>query len=135
MGEGRDPERRTPRGPKPSEWRRWLGIVLRTVHLMGVVWMGAGLMATPMQAGGPGAWLTLASGVALLFSELVDGRIALGELAGAVVLAKLAAVAWMAFGVAGGEGALPLFWAVMALSAISSHAPRDLRHWTPRARR
>lgn len=126
--QGREPGRRSG-GPKPSEWRRWLGIGLRTAHLMGVVWMGAGMMATPMQAGGPGAWLTLASGLALLLSELIDGRIALSELAGAVVLVKLAAVAWMALG---GAGALPLFWAVMAVSAISSHAPRDLRHWTPR---
>jgi hypothetical protein len=119
-------------GPKPAEWRRWLGIGLRTLHLMGVVWMGAGMLATPMQAGGAGAQLTLASGVALLVSELADGRIALRELAGALVLAKLAAVAWMA---AGGAGALPLFWVVMAVSAISSHAPRGLRHWRPGAGR
>ena len=50
----------------------------------------------------------------------------------AEVLAKLAAVAWMALG---GAGAQPLFWAVLVLSAISSHAPRELRHWPVLPRR
>ena len=129
-----DTPRRPVKPPKPAEWRRWLGIVLRTAHLAGVVWMGAAYVgpAAPavgsggVAAGHSGALLVLVSGVALLLSEWFDGRIRLGELAGVVVLAKLAAVAWMALG---GAGAQALFWAVLLLSAISSHAPRELRHW------
>jgi hypothetical protein len=135
-----DTPRRPGKPPKPAEWRRWLGIVLRSAHLAGVVWMGAAYVGTAapavgaggMAAGHTGALLVLVSGVALLLSEWFDGRIRLGELAGAVVLAKLAAVAWMALG---GAGAQPLFWAVLVLSAISSHAPRELRHWPVLPRR
>lgn len=115
------------RSAKPAEWRRWVGIVLRSLHLAGVVWLGAALLGAPVGEGG--GWLTLASGVGLLASELVDRRVALGELAGLVVLAKLAAVAAM---LRWPVAALPLFWVLLGVSAISAHAPKALRHWRPR---
>lgn len=111
---------------KPPEWRRWLGIALRSAHLAGVVLLGAGLLGAPV--GAAGVWATLASGGALLASELADRRLALGELAGAVVLLKLALVAAM---VAWPGTAPALFWALLALSAVVSHAPKGLRHWRP----
>ena len=131
---------RRDRQAKPAAWRRWLGIALRTLHLVGVVWMGAAFVGAPASqvaaggavAGYAAALVVLGSGLALLLSEWVDRRIRLSELAGAVVLAKLAAVAWMALG---GAGAQPLFWALLVLSAVSSHAPRELRHWPVLRRR
>jgi hypothetical protein len=110
---------------RPAAWRRWLGIVLRTVHLVGVTMMGAALSGAPTNYHA-GALLTLVSGVALLFSELADRRVQLGELAGVVVLLKLAVVTWIAFDE---RHALPLFWALLIVSAVVSHAPRGLRHW------
>jgi hypothetical protein len=113
--------------PKPSEWRRWLGIGLRALHLAGVTLLGSVLLGAP--AGDVlGPLLTLASGIALLAIEVADGRVHLGELAGAVVLAKLAIVGWMLFNPAHAPW---LFWAVLLISAVVSHAPRDLRHWRP----
>jgi hypothetical protein len=117
------------RPPKPPEWRRWLGIVLRAAHIAGVVLLGASLLGAPLGAAGAG--LTLASGLALLASELADRRVALSELAGAVVLLKLGLVALM---LAWPAAALPLFWALLVLSALVSHAPKGLRHWSPRRR-
>lgn len=114
------------KAPKPPEWRRWLGIALRAAHLAGVVLLGAALLGAPLAAAGAG--LTLASGLALLASELADRRIALTELAGAVVLLKLLLVAAM---LAWPAAALPLFWALLGLSALVSHAPKGLRHWSP----
>lgn len=111
---------------KPAEWRRWLGIVLRTLHLAGVVWLGAALLGAPVGAGG--GWLTLLSGLGLFASELIDGRVAVQELAGAVVVAKLGVVAAM---LAWPAAALPLFWTLLMVSALSSHAPKGLRHWRP----
>lgn len=116
----------TQRPPKPAEWRRWVGIVLRTLHLAGVVWLGAALLGAPVGTGG--GWLTLLSGLGLFASELVDRRIAPTELAGAVVLAKLAAVAAMLVWPVAAPG---LFWALLAVSAVSAHAPKPLRHWRP----
>lgn len=117
------------KAPKPPEWRRWLGIGLRAAHLAGVVLLGASLLGAPV--GTAGAALTLASGLALLASELADRRVVLTELAGAVVLLKLALVAAM---LAWPVAALPLFWGLLALSALVSHAPKGLRHWRPRRR-
>lgn len=109
---------------KPSAWRRWLGIVLRSAHLAGVVWLGAALLGAAVGPGG--AWLTLASGVGLFASELVDRRVAVGELAGTVVIGKLLGVAAM---LAWPAAALALFWALLIVSSLSAHAPKPLRHW------
>jgi hypothetical protein len=117
----------TPSGKRP-DWRRWLGILLRTAHIAGVVMMGAGVMG----AGAPGTQLgpvvVLATGLALLAAELADGRVRLGEVAGGVVLLKLGIVGWMALDAARAE---ILFWTLLVLSTIVSHAPRRVRHWKP----
>lgn len=111
---------------KPAEWRRWLGIALRALHLAGVALLAAQLQGAPGAAAG--GWLTLLSGLALLAAERADGRVFLDELAGAWVLVKLALVA---AGLAWPAAALPLFWSLLAVSAVLSHAPRALRHWKP----
>jgi hypothetical protein len=117
----------TPHRAKPPEWRRWVGIVLRAAHLVGVTLMGAELLGAG--AARSGAALTLASGILLFISELADGQVRWRELAGGWVLAKLGllalavAVPWLA---------APVFWTVLVVSAVLSHAPRDLRHWPRR---
>lgn len=112
---------------EPAAWRRWLGIVLRTGHLCGVTWLGAALLGAPVSVV-PAAIFTAASGAALLAIELLDRRILLGDFAGIVSIAKLAILAWMAVDTA---RAPLLFWPVLVVSALSSHAPRWLRHWRP----
>lgn len=112
---------------KPAEWRRWLGIALRTAHIAAVALLAAQLLG----AGGVarwGAWAAFGTGLGMLASELADRRIHLGEVAGATVLLKLALVGAMALWQ---TIAPPLFWAVLALSAVISHAPKGLRHWRP----
>ncbi|CAD5373877.1 hypothetical protein RA210_U40280 [Rubrivivax sp. A210] len=112
------------RGPA---WERALSLLLRTGHLMAVIALGAALLGAPVARGHVGPFV-LASGAALLGLDLWARRLSLLDLAGVVVLLKLAASAWMAWGHA---GALPLFWAVVALSSLSAHAPKALRHWRP----
>ena len=68
---------------------------------------------------------------ALLAMECADGRIRLLELAGTVALAKLVLAAWMVIVPA---HAAALFWILLVASALSSHAPRALRHWRPGSR-
>ena len=104
---------------------RWLAVALRTAHLAGVVWVGAAVVAG--QAVDPRATGLLAgSGIALLLTDLRAGRIALGELAGAVVLAKLALLVWMALDA---RQAAWIFWSLLVASSVSSHAPKGWRHW------
>ena len=112
---------------KPAAWRRWLSIALRALHLASVIGLGAVLLGAPLPLLQAGA-AVLCSGVALLALELADARLRWNELAGLVSLAKLAVVAWMALDPA---RAASLFWGVLVVSAVSSHAPRHWRHWRP----
>lgn len=116
-----------PQSDKPAAWRRWLGICLRSAHVAGIVLLGATLHGAPLDPR-IGALATLLSGVGLLAVEWADTRIRLTELAGIVALLKLAAFAWMALDHA---AALALFWLLLFVSALVSHAPRGLRHWRP----
>jgi hypothetical protein len=119
-----------PRTGKSAVWRRWLGIVLRSLHLVAVSLLALAVhglaVPGPLSAAG---WV-LVSGALLLSLELADGRLRLLELAGLLVLAKLALVALMVWR---GEWLTPLFWGLLFVSAIGSHAPRRWRHWPTRA--
>lgn len=148
------PAQTAPRRPKPAAWRRWCGILLRSGHLASVSWLAVALHVRAALGTIPDympdilsgalkgllgrmkpAWIisvsgagsaVLLSGALLLALELADRRVRLDELAGGFVLVKLALVVLMVWQPA---WALPLFWAVLVTSSISSHAPRDLRHW------
>ena len=108
-----------------GEVQRWLSIALRSLHLAAVVWLGAAVLAGKGLATQPALWL-LASGVAMLWLDLRAARIALNELAGIVVLAKLALLGWMALDP---RQAAWLFWTLLIASSLSSHAPKAVRHW------
>jgi hypothetical protein len=115
-------------GPRSGALERVTAVTLRTLHLVAVVGMGAALLGAPVAPGPYGALLLL-SGLLLLVLDLRARRLALLELAGLVVLVKLAASAWIAW--APGDAAW-LFWTLVVLSSLSSHAPKSLRHWRPR---
>jgi hypothetical protein len=104
---------------------RAVALVLRTLHLMAVVALGAALLGAPL-ARNVAAGAVLVSGLALLLLDLLARRIALGEVAGAVVLVKLAAMVWVALG--SGPHAEALFWLLVVISSLSSHAPKHWRH-------
>lgn len=110
---------------------RWASVLLRSAHLMAVAWLAATL-AGPPSSRTLAASAVLLSGALMLGLDLWAGRIRLDELAGAVVLAKLGAVAWAA---AVPAHAAPVFWVLVGVSAVSSHAPKDVRHWPSRAPR
>ena len=113
------------RAQSDASLERWLSVALRTAHLAGVVWVGAAVVAG--QSVDPRASaLMVASGVALLLGELRAGRMALLELAGAVVLLKLGLMVWMALDA---RQAPWIFWTLLVASSISSHAPKAWRHW------
>jgi len=103
--------------------RRWLNLSLRTAHLAGVVLLGAALLGT----GGitTGAWLTLLSGVGMFAGDAWANPAHAREVAGFGVLVKLALVAVMAVYP---SVALPVFWSILVLSTLLSHAPGSLRH-------
>ena len=103
--------------------RRWLNLSLRTIHLAGVVLLGAALVGAGEVR--TAAWLTLISGLAMFAGDIWANPAHLREVAGFGVLAKLLLVAVM---VAHPSLALAIFWAVLVLSTLLSHAPGALRH-------
>ena len=102
---------------------RWASVILRTLHLAGVVLMGADLLAGNAPAL-PGAVLTLLTGVALFAVELWRHPSLWREIAGLFMPVKLALLLAMLF-VPNGAGVL--FWIVLVSSSVISHAPLAFR--------
>jgi hypothetical protein len=115
---------------KDSELERWLAVLLRSLHLAGVVWVGAAIVAAHSVGLEP-ALLMLGTGLVMLLMDLRAGRIAVGEVAGAFVLVKLVLVAWMALDT---HQAAWIFWTLIVASSITSHAPKGFRHWPTQQR-
>lgn len=106
--------------------RRWLTVVLRTAHLVAVIWLGACLMTEPLAASLRLAHTAVTlTGVAMFGVDLWCHPGHLRERAGAAMIVKLALIAAMA---AAPAHALTLFWVVVVWSAVISHAPASFRH-------
>jgi hypothetical protein len=104
--------------------RRTLNLTLRTAHIAGVVLLGAALLGagTPAAAG---LWLTLLSGLGMLAGDLWANPAHLRELAGFAITVKIALLGLIAWQPA---WAMPLFWAILIVSVVLSHAPAAVRH-------
>ena len=106
--------------------RRWVIVALRALHLVAVVVLGAQLLGAPAAAGWPAAGVAavvLGSGLAMLGLDLLAHRQHLRTIAGLTALVKLLLVAILAL-----APALWLFWTLVVLSALVSHAPATFRH-------
>ncbi len=108
--------------------QRWANILLRSLHLVGVTGVGAGVLI-----GIPAAdWqvyylLTLCSGFLLVAIALWSSAIWLCQVRGAAVLLKLLLLVLL--GVVPELSAMLLLTVVM-LSGIVSHAPGELRYYS-----
>ena len=112
------------------QFRRWLNVVLRGVHLVAVIVLGAVLLGAPV-AGDLATATLVVTGLAMFAVDTWSHPGHLRELAGVAMLLKLVLVVWMAADAA----ARPLlFWLIVVGSAFSSHAPARVRHlrlWPP----
>ena len=103
---------------------RWINVILRGLHLVAVILLGAGLLGAPLDAG-HAALGVAATGFAMFGLDIWRKPQQLREAAGIAVLLKLVLVGWMAID----PSARPiLFWLIVAGSAISAHAPARFRH-------
>jgi hypothetical protein len=103
--------------------KRWLNLGLRTVHIAGIVLLGAALISGT--DAGLGAIVTFVSGLGMFASDTRANPSQLREVAGFGVLVKLALVALMALQP---MLAIPVFWLILVISTLLSHAPGNLRH-------
>jgi hypothetical protein len=104
--------------------QRWLSVVLRSLHLVAVVWLGAALLGAPVAANHAvlGLW---ASGLAMLALDTWSKPSHLREASGIALLAKLVLVGWMVVDAASRP---LLFWLVVVGSGVFAHAPASFRH-------
>jgi len=112
-----------PGGPR-FVGRRWLGIALRSLHLVGVV-----LTAIAIFGGSQhqlaATLTTFVTGVGLFGIELWRNHQHWRDLAGAFVLLKLLLVLGMILMPSHAAG---LFWFLLISSSLVSHAPKSVRH-------
>jgi len=104
--------------------RRWLSIVLRSLHLAGVVLAAVGIFGngTPPVAG---VVLMLFTGFALYRIDLWHHPDLWREVAGVFILVKL--IILLAMSLAPDIAGI-LFWLLLVSSSVVSHAPRGFRH-------
>lgn len=104
--------------------QRWLSVVLRGLHLVAVVWLGAALLGAPVTGDHAvlGLWTT---GLAMFGLDVWSKPSHVREASGIALLAKLALVTWMALDAASRP---VLFWLVVVGSGVFAHAPASFRH-------
>lgn len=103
---------------------RWLSVILRGLHLVTVITLGALLMGAPLSTHLP-AMGALVTGIVLFAIDLRTKPQLMQQWSGVALVIKLCAVGLMAFS---SELRAPLFWGVVIWSAIFAHAPASFRH-------
>ena len=105
---------------------RWVNIMLRTLHLMGVAGIGgAFLYAIPEYEWRPFFSLTLSSGFLLMLLAIWTNGIWLIQLRGVATIVKLVL---LTLALTGGLEPAILF-TIIAISGIISHAPGKVRYY------
>jgi hypothetical protein len=106
--------------------RRWLISVLRMLHLVGMVGVGAALLVAAAVPGEDAfAMLLVVSGVAMMALDAWSNPVYLKQVAGIAIAFKLALLLWYLFDAAQRPW---LFWLILAVSSLAAHAPARLRH-------
>ncbi len=118
-----------PRTIRRPEWLRWLRITTRTAHILCI----AALLGTALFNVGESAfdaWLApvLATGMLLVFTFAYETLAWFTQLAGLVMIGKVAALVTIAVVP---EWRLPVLIVLVIVSSFSSHMPGRFRHWVP----
>ncbi len=119
----------SPSNKRDFPGRRWLCIVLRSAHLVGVVLAGAAIFGNGPYHGL--AWmLMLGTGLSLYAVDLWSNPQQAWTLAGLFIPLKLLLVLAMALIP---SAAAALFWLLLLSSSMIAHAPAAFRHRRPLA--
>ena len=113
--------------PRFFPGQRWLNIGLRSLHILGVVGMGAGFLThqSPDDSFRLYLILTLATGLGMTLIDAWSNRQWLAQLSGQTVLLKLLLLGLIPLWPTAREA---LFILVILISAVVSHAPARIRH-------
>lgn len=107
--------------------RRWLSVVLRGMHLIAIILLGADILGAPhAPVDHTGAAMAVFATGAFMFAlDVWSSPQHLFEVSGASVLIKLVLVGALALMPEWSEA---LFWIIVAWSVTFSHAPASFRH-------
>ncbi|MBN1008160.1 hypothetical protein [Amphritea pacifica] len=109
--------------------KRWISIMLRSLHLVGIAGLaGAYLFHQPQAAWFPYLLLAVGSGVLMVAKELYVDSIWLYQLRGQLILFKLlllsAAIYWFT------QPQAWIYIVVILISGVISHAPGKVRYYS-----
>ena len=108
--------------------KRWIKIMVRTTHLIGI----AGLAAMFLSDSGIANWLTsvhitVISGLAMMLLDIWSNGIWLLQLRGQAVLIKLLLFVALLFS---GMNSELLLFAIIVISGLIAHAPGSVRYYS-----
>jgi len=108
--------------------QRWVNILLRTLHLLGMAGIGGGYFYTSTSDVWQGfLYLTLASGLLMMMLSIWSNGIWLLQLRGHAILLKLLLLILMSVWPGYQTGCLVL---VIVISGLIAHAPGDVRYYS-----
>ncbi|MCF6353653.1 MAG: hypothetical protein L3J26_00880 [Candidatus Polarisedimenticolaceae bacterium] len=108
--------------------QRWVSILLRTLHLLGIAGVGGGYFYASVGDGWLGfLYLTLASGLLMMSLSIWSNGIWLLQLRGHAVLLKVLLLTLM---LVWAEQKTVLLVVVIIISGLIAHAPGDVRYYS-----
>jgi len=107
--------------------KRWSNIVLRTLHIVGMIGLGGYLFGAERALWLPYVLLTLGTGLGLMLLYIISNGIFFIQLRGIAILLKLVLLAMIPLTDLSATG---LLIAVIAISAVIAHAPGDIRYFS-----
>lgn len=109
--------------------RRWISIISRTLHLIGICGLaGAYLYSQPLEAWVHFLYLTVLSGLVMTVLEVYADGIWLIQLRGTAIGVKLILLSTMLWWF--DEPNAVIYFIVIAISGVVSHAPGKLRYYS-----
>ncbi len=115
------------RSRKKTTPRRWVQIGLRTVHIASFsVLVGGHVFAVEADSLRPWLYAAIASGGALVVSQLDIGWLWFRQLRGVAIAVKLGLLGIIPFW---WSARVPLLVAIIVISSLSSHMPGRYRYW------
>lgn len=116
-----------PENARDFKFKRWLSIVLRSFHLIGVAGVGAGfLYAMPVELWQNYLVLIVVTGIMMMSLEIWSNARWLLQIRGMASLLKLAV---LSLSVYSGPQAWQIFLVIL-ISGVISHAPAKLRYFS-----
>ena len=117
-----------PKQSRTFTGQRWVNILLRTLHLLGMAGVGGGYFYAAVDDSWLGfLYLTLASGVSMMWLSIWSNGIWLLQLRGHAILLKVLLLGLM---LVWPEYKFSLLVVVILISGLISHAPGSVRYYS-----